>query len=84
MFKSTPENKKRKHSKHFLHHQEPLGSQRADRTYCTSNYGLIEHTATGLEFSLKDEIIINAPPSSDSLTKGQTAGQTNMLVEWDC
>ena len=35
MFKSTPENKKRKHSEHFLHHQEPLGSQRADRTYCT-------------------------------------------------
>ena len=43
----------------------------------TRNYGLIEHTATGLEFSLRDEIIINAPPSSDSLTKGQTAGQTN-------
>ena len=35
MFKSTPENKKRKHSEHFLHHQEPLGSQRADRTYCS-------------------------------------------------
>ena len=34
LFKSTPENKKRKHSEHFLHHQEPLGSQRADRTYC--------------------------------------------------
>ena len=36
LFKSTPENKKRKHSEHFLHHQEPLGSQRADRTYCNA------------------------------------------------
>ena len=35
LFKSTPENKERKHSEHFLHHQEPMGSQRADRTYCT-------------------------------------------------
>ena len=35
LFKSTLENKKRKHSEHFLHHQEPIGSQRADRTYCT-------------------------------------------------
>ena len=37
LFKSTPKNKKRKHSEHFLHHQEPLGSQRADRTYCTAS-----------------------------------------------
>ena len=36
LFKSTPENKKSKHSKHLLHHQEPLGSQRAYRTYCTT------------------------------------------------
>ena len=35
LFKSTPKTKKRKHSEHFLHHQEPIGSQRADRTYCT-------------------------------------------------
>ena len=43
LFKSTPENKKRKHSEHFLHHQEPMGSQRADRTYCTSH--MLIHTS---------------------------------------
>ena len=32
---STPEVRKRKHSEHFSQHQEPMGSQRADRTYRT-------------------------------------------------
>ena len=45
MFKSTPENKKRKHSEHFLHHQEPLGSQRADRTYCNLARSVFEVVA---------------------------------------
>ena len=35
LFWSTPEVQKRKHSEHFLQHQEPMGSQRADRTYCS-------------------------------------------------
>ena len=44
--------------------------------HIASNCGPIEHMATQeLEFSLKDEII--KCPSSVSLTKGQTAGQTN-------
>ena len=34
LFKSTPENKKRKHSEHFSRPKEPGGSQRASRTYC--------------------------------------------------
>ena len=51
LFKSTPENKKRKHSEHFLHHQEPLGSQRADRTYCTWKY----------MFNIWDESCRNSP-----------------------
>ena len=36
--------------------------------------------ATPVEFSLKDEII--KCPSSDGLTKGQTAGQTNAAATW--
>ena len=33
LFKSTPENKKRKHSEHFFRSKGPGGSQRASRTY---------------------------------------------------
>ena len=41
LFWSTPEVQKRKHSEHFLQHQEPMGSQRADRTYCRYNRDLL-------------------------------------------
>ena len=37
LFKSTPENKKRKHSEHFCRSKGPGGSQRASRTYCMRN-----------------------------------------------
>lgn len=34
LFKSTPENKKRKHSEHFCRSKEPGGPERATVTYC--------------------------------------------------